>query len=156
MALIPSAEWNSDTNMTSHAGWSLLSFIPAPRRLGHQLYLFDTCYSIATDSIDLDFDGDGNAGGTITGFIVPKRIYGMISSITVTNGGPGYNPAGTSVTISVPDIRGGTQATATANVSAGGSVTGITLTNPGSGYSSVPSVTIIGGHTTAATAAAAI
>src|SRR5262249_31709687 len=62
-----------------------------------------------------------------------------------------------SVTIA-PPTGGGTQATATAQITltSSGQVTGASVTSPGSNYSSVPTVTLIGGGGTGATAEATI
>jgi hypothetical protein len=46
------------------------------------------------------------------------------------------------VTISAPDLSGGTQATATATVSAAGVIVGFVMTETGSGYSIAPGVVI--------------
>jgi FtsP/CotA-like multicopper oxidase with cupredoxin domain len=75
---------------------------------------------------------------------------GIVSRITVTNGGTGY----TSVpTVTVTGV--GTGAIAKATIS-GGVVTGITMVTVGSGYTSVPTVTISRGGGTGATATATI
>jgi hypothetical protein len=59
---------------------------------------------------------------------------GKVASITITNAGDSYTTAPT-VTISAPDISGGTQATATATIDeVTGEVTAITIVNPGYGY----------------------
>lgn len=59
---------------------------------------------------------------------------GKVASITITNAGDSYTTAPT-VTISAPDISGGTQATATATIDeVTGEVTAITIDNPGYGY----------------------
>ena len=64
---------------------------------------------------------------------------GGVESITVTNGGSGFNP------YNLPVISfsggGGQGAAATANVT-DGVITSITIDNPGSGYSVAPTVTI--------------
>lgn len=66
-----------------------------------------------------------------------------IASLVITSGGSNYtqNPI---VTISAPDIVGGTKATATATFSAG-AVNTVTLTAAGSGYTSPPTVTVTRG-----------
>ena len=72
----------------SHAGWSLIIIYSSPETTGHQLYLYD----IGNPSFDLtyawgpsnppsgidnpDFDGDGEPGGHISGFLVPEPIAG--------------------------------------------------------------------------------
>ena len=59
---------------------------------------------------------------------------GRIASITITEAGDSYTTA-PAVTISAPDISGGTQATAVAEIDEQtGAVTSITITNSGSGY----------------------
>ena len=72
------------------------------------------------------------------------------SQISITNTGSGYSGSAI-VTISAPDVSGGTQATATANV-VSGAISAITLTNPGSGYLINPTITITGANTTTANA----
>lgn len=68
-----------------------------------------------------------------------KGVY----TIPVTDGGDGYDDTNLpDVNIGAPNISGGTQAVAVANVSAEGVVTSITVTVPGYGYTSVPTVTI--------------
>jgi len=64
----------------AHAGWSLIIIYSSIETLGHQLYLYD----IQSPSFDFffgwhgnpDFDGDGEEGGTIQGFLVPDPISG--------------------------------------------------------------------------------
>ena len=66
-----------------------------------------------------------------------RQHYRYISSITLTNGGTGYNNV---PTISI-EGGGGTGATAVATVFSG-AITTITITNPGSGFTSNPTITI--------------
>jgi hypothetical protein len=73
-----------------------------------------------------------------------------LGNIALGNGGSLYATAPT-VTISEPEVRGGTRATANSTV-AGGIVTAITLINSGSGYLKTPTVTITGGGGAGATA----
>jgi hypothetical protein len=61
--------------------------------------------------------------------------------ITLVNGGSGYNVSTTSVTISSPTGKNGTQAYATANV-VSGVIKNIYITTPGSGYITTPTITI--------------
>ena len=63
--------------------------------------------------------------------------YRYVSSITLTNGGTGYNNV---PTISI-EGGGGSGATAVATVYSG-QVKTITITNPGSGFTSTPTITI--------------
>src|SRR2546430_942379 len=74
-----------------------------------------------------------------------------VASVTVTNGGSGYQSS-TTVTISG---GGGTGATATATTSGPPTkaITGVTVTNPGSAYTSVPTVNFSGGSGSGATGA---
>lgn len=65
-----------------------------------------------------------------------------IGRILMTQYGTGYTSITTTVTIGAPDVAGGTQATATADVTSNGAVRGITVTNPGTGYLKPPTVTI--------------
>jgi len=63
-----------------HCGWSLLVVYSSPDTEGHQLYLFD----IQNPDFDFfsawhnnpDFDGDGEDGGLIKGFLVPEPVEG--------------------------------------------------------------------------------
>jgi hypothetical protein len=66
-----------------------------------------------------------------------------VASVQLGEQGSGYTEAPT-VTISDPDLAGGTTATAVAQID-GGKVTGIVLTDPGSGYTAAPSVTFSSG-----------
>jgi hypothetical protein len=80
--------------------------------------------------------GGGGTGASATACI-------GVTALNLTAGGTGYN-RGANVNISAPP-GGGTRATATAQVSRAGVVTGVTLTNRGCGYTSTPTVTITGG-----------
>jgi hypothetical protein len=74
-------------NQWSYAGWSLVIIYESPETYGHQLYLYDEfVYSDCNDYeiINVDFDGDGEPGGTITGFIVPEPIWGEKFAATLT------------------------------------------------------------------------
>ena len=62
-------------NQWSYAGWSLVIIYSSAETKGHQLYLYDK-FMYAHNDTNIDFDGDGEAGGTITGFIVPEPIGG--------------------------------------------------------------------------------
>ena len=66
-----------------------------------------------------------------------------VQTIPVTAGGSGYSKSSPpTVHIGSPNITGGTQAVATANVSDAGTVSSITIVNAGYGYTSAPTVTI--------------
>jgi len=111
----------------------------------------------ATCNAGYELQGTTGAVGTLT---VNNGSTYTLSSTFVTGytsltAGSGYtsNP---SVTISAPNITGGTIATASASQTSGG-VTYIYITNPGSGYTTVPTITFSGGGgTTQATATATI
>ena len=84
----PALEQSGLLYQFSHAGWSLIIIYSSPETTGHQLYLYD----IGNPSFDLtyawgpsnppsgidnpDFDGDGEPGGHISGFLVPEPIAG--------------------------------------------------------------------------------
>ena len=65
----------------------------------------------------------------------------QLESITVTSPGSGYTQSTTTVSITAPDLAGGTQATAVAIVTEG-KITSIVITNDGSGYYVAPEITI--------------
>jgi hypothetical protein len=67
----------------SYAGWSLIIVYSSCETAGHQLYLYDN-FAWAHENQNLDFDGDGEEGGHITGFIVPEPIEGEINAATLT------------------------------------------------------------------------
>jgi predicted small secreted protein len=70
------------------------------------------------------------------------------TQISIINGGSGYNGTpNCNVSISSPDITGGVNAIAAANV-VSGVVQSIYLTNPGSGYLNPPTITVSGANTT--------
>ncbi len=83
-----------------HAGWSLLIIYTSPETKGHQLYLYD----IQNPDFEFfeawhtnpDFDGDGEPGGTISGFLVPEPIEGetFAGKITVFVGEGDESPDG--------------------------------------------------------------
>jgi hypothetical protein len=70
-------------SVTSHAGWSLLLIYNSPATQGHQFFLYDTLMHCDHNQ-DLDFDNDGQPGGTISGFIVPNKIEGEINAAKLT------------------------------------------------------------------------
>jgi hypothetical protein len=63
--------------------------------------------------------------------------------ITLVSGGTGYNAQTVSVSVSSPDVSGGVQATASANVAANGVIDSVFVTYSGSGYLQTPSITIL-------------
>ncbi len=65
----------------SHAGWSLIIIYTSPETKGHQLYLYDIqnpdfefAEAWGPTNPNPDFDGDGDPGGRISGFLVPEPI----------------------------------------------------------------------------------
>lgn len=62
----PSGKW-------AYAGWSLIIIYASPETKGHQLYLYDD-FAYAAENSNVDFDGDGDPGGTIGGFLAPQEI----------------------------------------------------------------------------------
>ena len=77
-------------------------------------------------------------GATATATVVNKKVTGF----TIINGGTGYNPSTTVVTIA----SAGSGAAAVANLDASGNVASVTVTNSGSGYQSgagAPNVRIV-------------
>jgi phage tail sheath protein FI len=66
---------------------------------------------------------------------------GSVTAINITDPGSGYG-ASRVVTISAPDIAGGIQAEATANINGDGEITGFVIDEAGSGYSTAPGITI--------------
>jgi hypothetical protein len=93
-------------------------------------------YGYTTPPSVLFFNG-GGAGAAATATI-GNNIVGII---TITNGGSGYTYAPT-VTISPPDLIGGTTASAVAKINSVGVVTQISILDAGEGYSVPPSITI--------------
>lgn len=61
--------------------------------------------------------------------------------ISLVSGGTGYNVSTLSVSVSAPDVAGGTNATASAEV-ANGVISSVYVTYPGSGYLKTPTITI--------------
>lgn len=66
----------------SYAGWSLVVVYSSPETKGHQLYLYDDFFY--THVPNVDFDGDGQPGGTITGFLIPDPIPGEENAASIT------------------------------------------------------------------------
>ncbi|MEY4174244.1 MAG: hypothetical protein RI900_1409, partial [Actinomycetota bacterium] len=71
-------------------------------------------------------------------------VSGGVDSLVLTSPGSEYavRPI---VQFSLPDLPGGVQATATAEMDQAGTVTSISVVEPGSGYTSAPTVTILDG-----------
>jgi hypothetical protein len=74
------------------------------------------------------------------------------SLITLSSGGSGYNVNTTSVSVSAPDVAGGTQAYASANI-VGGVVQSVYLTSNGSGYITTPTISVVDANSSPGTGA---
>lgn len=79
----------------------------------------------------------------------PNAVGSGIRSFTMTQYGGGYSGTPT-VTVGAPDLAGGTQATASAVLTANGAICAVVPVVAGSGYLSPPRVTIAGTGTQAA------
>jgi hypothetical protein len=76
------ATWNAHDEW-AYAGWSLVIIYSSSNTTGHQLYLYDDfVYSGMNQNVD--FDSDGQPGGTISGFFVPEPITGENASAKIT------------------------------------------------------------------------
>ncbi|HEY40832.1 MAG TPA: hypothetical protein G4O18_03120 [Dehalococcoidia bacterium] len=67
----------------AYAGWSLVIIYTSPETQGHQLYLYDNFLYCNHDE-NLDFDGDGEEGGLLSGFLVPAPITGEVNAATMS------------------------------------------------------------------------
>jgi hypothetical protein len=68
---------NPSNTQLAHAGWALVIIYTTPSSYLNQIYLYDITnvgFIHAVDNTNVDFDGDGDPGGTLRGFIVPQRI----------------------------------------------------------------------------------
>lgn len=68
----------------AYAGWSLILIYSSPETQGHQLYLYDDFLYKDHDDTFLDFDQDGDEGGTISGFLVPDPVAGEVNAAKIT------------------------------------------------------------------------
>ena len=110
-------------------------------------------------SVTVDSTG-GNTGykpghNTVVGFSAPQIAGGVTATgtpvfagasllnatVTVSSAGNNYTAA-PAITISAPDIEGGTQATATCTIDGNGSIDTVTIVNGGSGYFAPVTVTV--------------
>ena len=82
------------------------------------------------------------SGGGGAGAACRATLTGQVSSLTLTNGGAGYVPAGTTCTLAG---GGGTGARCALAIFETGEIYQIYLTDRGSGYTSAPACTIGGG-----------
>jgi hypothetical protein len=91
-------------NKWSYAGWSLIIIYSSPETAGHQLYLWDD-FMYADEYTDIDFDGDGEVGGDITGFVVPEQIEGDVNAATLACFvGEGDSYTGDFIAFNAPEI----------------------------------------------------
>jgi len=67
----------------SYAGWSIVIIYSSPMTVGHQLFLYDT-FAFCGGNENLDFDNDGEGGGTISGFAIPDPIAGEDNAAQLT------------------------------------------------------------------------
>jgi hypothetical protein len=68
---------NPDNSLSdfAFAGWSLIVVYARPESAGHYIYIRDDNFAFHPGTGgNLDFDGDGSPGGTITGFKIPDPI----------------------------------------------------------------------------------
>ncbi len=68
----------------AYAGWSLVIVYSSGETKGHALYLYDTFIHSDGGGTNVDFDNDGQPGGTISGFIVPEPIEGEVDAAKLT------------------------------------------------------------------------
>ncbi len=67
----------------AYAGWSLIIIYSSAETKGHQLYLYDD-FVYAAENSNVDFNGDGNPGGTIGGFLAPEEIIDELYAAHLT------------------------------------------------------------------------
>jgi hypothetical protein len=72
-----------DDSFLAYAGWSMIIIYTSADTHGHSLYLYDT-YMHNGGNADIDFDGDGSPGGTITRFLVPEPLDGEVNAAKIT------------------------------------------------------------------------
>jgi hypothetical protein len=95
--------------------------------------------TISTVNGPITFGAGADETTRFTNNLTLNAGSGAAAAGVVTAGGSGYTAP--VVTLSAPNIVGGTQAIANATF-AGGIITGIVVTTPGTGYSTPPTVTI--------------
>jgi hypothetical protein len=86
----PSPNPPGDIRYTAaHAGWSLLILYHCASVYNHQFYLYDINtpgfnFFFGWQSSVVDWDNDGNAGGTVSGFLVPPQTPGETNAARIT------------------------------------------------------------------------
>jgi hypothetical protein len=101
----------------------------------------------AETTFDLDFEFTVNAFSAES-----QQLSYQLNTITVTNGGSGYTSAPTVIIAAPSPVADAVQATAGTVTIVNGSITAINIGNFGRGYTVPPSVTILGGGGSGATA----
>ena len=88
---VSSQYWTSPNRYNaSYTGWSLVIIYSTPDTKGHQLYLYDIknpnfkFTEAFSPNDNPDFDGDGTAGGKVSGFLVPAQISGETNAAKLT------------------------------------------------------------------------
>jgi len=135
--LDPGYNYTSAPSLVLGTAWTSSTAVT----VGQQIYYSNRLYTVTVA-------GTTHASATPT-------INGAVASIAMTSVGSGYS-SGTppTITISAPDVSGGTQAVATP-VIVSGQITGLIVTAGGSGYINPPIVTISATVGTGAVAGAA-
>ena len=122
----------------------LISFFGEPREENAEYWLSATnflSYGGTLSVVRVDTPNNFNS---------VARLGNYVSTVTVTNASTnGKYVSAPAVTLSAPEIAGGTQATARALINAQGRVTSIVVEEVGSGYTAPPSVSIAPVGTTA-------
>jgi hypothetical protein len=81
----PASSESDLRDQSAYAGWSLVIIYSSPETKGHQLYLYDiespgflftNTWIREAGIANPDFDGDGEPGGLISGFLVPEPVEG--------------------------------------------------------------------------------
>jgi hypothetical protein len=144
------ANWDG-SNAWNTGTWSANPTTPSmadyQTRFEFETLWMDTNYSMSSAATFRPDTGTFHSGQS--GFFTEQNLWRImvqgppgkaIERITMNTQGGGYNTA-PAVTISAPDLPGGVQATATANLSAG-KINNLVITSNGSGYSTAPTITI--------------
>lgn len=116
----------------------------------NSFYMF-TSLSSSVDELSPIVSTDG-----LSLYTIQKRINNLELSnntIVLLNGGLGYNAMTTSVSISSPDLSGGQQAYASANIAANGIIDQVFVTYPGSGYLNPPTISVVDANSSPGTGA---
>jgi hypothetical protein len=92
----PAVDGGDQRYYLAYAGWSLIIVYSSEATNGQSLYLYDTFMYDTGNGIALDFDNDGQPGGTINGFIVPVPVAGEADAAKLTvfvgEGDVAYSP----------------------------------------------------------------